>query len=171
MAAKSRSWLLKKRTWLGAAAAVGVLIGINFPEFWKGFGGGGASLFGTGSQPEDDSGSTKTAAHIAQVSNVKSSGQGKSDSDETLDETPDVVRVLIAERAFAIVNDEGDERPASLAQIVRLARRVPGDVDGIKLRVERKPSSRYSAEEALREALADAGVSEEAILWVPAASE
>ncbi|MSR56370.1 MAG: hypothetical protein EXS05_01695 [Planctomycetaceae bacterium] len=167
MAVKARNWLFMKRTWLGIAVAAGVLVGVNFPEFWKGFGGGGANPLGVGSSGANDPDISETAAKIPTVSPVK---QTKVSDEPGSGRVPVAIKVVIAERSFSLSSNEG-ERPIDVAEVVELVKRTRGDADGIRLRIYRKPSSRPSAETALQNALTEAGIGEDAVLWVPATSD
>lgn len=161
MAAKGRNWLLKKRTWLGAAVAAGVIIGMNFPEFWKGFGGGGPNLIGLG-----PSGTGSQTLLVSTNSQPARAPERTGGTKESAPEIPETIKVVIAERSFSLRSNEG-EQPVELAEVIRQVRRATGDADGIRLRIYRKSSSRPSAESALQSALAEAGIPEDAVLWVP----
>jgi hypothetical protein len=172
MAATSRSWLSMKRTWLGAAVAAGVILGINFPQFWK-VGDGGSGSIGLGTPVADAPSPKEAAEKAASEATVKETGLSKEVAPKDGGETttvPPVIKVVIAERSFALRSGKG-ERPTEVSEVVNLVKKAAGDADGIRLRIYREPSSRPSAEDALRTALADAGISESAVAWMPTATE
>lgn len=171
MAEPSRNFLLRKRTWLVGAMAAGVMIGARFPHLWKGLGTG----WGLGTPGSGDSAST-----TGDSSESSSEDQAGSTSDvlaslpaaEPLPapETIEFITVLIQERSFSL-RSAGETEPIEIAEILDLVKRAVGDADGIRLRIVRDPSSRPSAETALQSALAEAGISEHEVLWVPTAAE
>lgn len=168
MAANVRSWLLKKRTWLGVAVAAGVLVGMNLPDFWKGFGGGGGpNPLGLGPPAGNRPAPSDTDAKEPAVSTVTHTRESEGARSSGLSPA---IKVVIAERSLWLRSGD-EERPIEVAEVVELVKRSAGDADGIRLRIYRKPSSRPSAESALQSALADAGIPENAILWAPTASD
>ena len=73
----------------------------------------------------------------------------------------DVLNVVIDGRDYAVRQViDGEERlhPMSLPEIVELAQAAPGNNEGIRVRVLRRESSRPTAEQALEQALLDAGI-------------
>ena len=77
-----------------------------------------------------------------------------------------LITVLIDDRSYSLVKKVGDETvfsPTELTTIVNQATKVTGNEDGIRVRILRRESARYSAETNLRNALADAGIENEAV--------
>ena len=50
---------------------------------------------------------------------------------------------------------------------MELIQAAEGDEDGIRLKIYRNDSTRASSEEKLKQALAEAGVADTAVFWVP----
>lgn len=181
--AGGRNLLFQKKTWIAGAVAAGVLVGINMPEFWKGPGtGSGTTGVGIGTpsanapetaDPKSDSSELASVAKKI-VKESASTNDQQSTADQAAAtapaEKPDVVKVVVAERAFALRSEKG-ERPIQLPEIIELVKQAPGDTDGIRLRIYRKPSSRASAEDALQTALSDAGIREDVVEWVPTSTD
>ena len=104
-----------------------------------------------------------------------SKGEGKNtptterSPDAEVDDSPHsagLITVLIDDRSYSLVKKVGEETvfsPAELTNIVKQATRVTGNEDGIRVRILRRESARYSAETNLRNALADAGIATEAV--------
>ena len=156
MEEKSRSWLFRKRTVLGAALIAGVIVGQYLPNFWNGFGGGssvgvgiGDPAPGTKSEPSTDSTDKPATDEITLPTNV-----------------PPVIKVVIDERSYFIRSSEGD-RPVEITEVIALAKAAAGDADGIRVRVYRKGTSRPSTENALQEAFNEAKISDTAVFWIP----
>ena len=153
---KSRGWLFRKRTVLGAALVAGVIVGQYLPNFWNGFGGGstvgvgiGDPAPGTKRTPSTDSTETPVEDDITLPANV-----------------PPVIKVVIDDRSYFIRSPEGD-RPVEIAEVIALAKAAAGDADGVRVRVYRKGTSRSSAENALQDAFNAAKIGNDAVLWVP----
>ena len=183
-AAAGRNLLFQKKTWIGAAVVAGVLVGINFPEFWKGPGiGGGTSGTGAGTPtanaPETTNPNSENSEVAAVARKILAENASTTDQQSTTAENaatsatiekPAVVKVVVAERAFTLRSENG-ERPIQLPEIIDLVKQAPGDIDGIRLRIYRKQTSRASAEDALGTALTDAGIREDVVEWVPTSTD
>lgn len=154
MEEKSRGWLFRKRTVLGAALVAGVIVGQYLPDFWNGFGGGSTVGVGigdsaTGSKEETSSDTSEMPAEV----------------EITLPENvPAVIKVVIDDRSFFLRSEEGD-RPVEIAEVIALAKAASGDADGVRVRVYRKGNSRSSAENALLDAFHAAKISDDAVVW------
>jgi len=175
-AAVGQNWLFQKRTWLGAAVAAGVLVGINMPEFWKGPGTGGGTSVVPGTQsataPEADLAKTdKTPVTKTVSENTPLTSPNSSPSTPPMVDKPSVVKVSVAERTFSLRSEEAGERPIELPELIDMVKSAKGNVDGIRLRIYRQPSSRASAENDLQGALDDAGIRAESVEWVPTSTE
>lgn len=146
-AAESRRRGTSKKVALGGGCilALGILMGMYMKI--PGWGGGTMVSTSTGDQ-------TETAS--------------SSNSDQTDNNLPTagLITVLIDDRAYSIAKADGDNivyTPTAIAAIVQQAQQVPGNEDGIKVRVLRKESARATAESNLRNALVDAGIDAGAI--------
>jgi len=132
----------------GAILAVGVLVGLiaDFPRMGVGNEGGNVLV----------SASTETPRVETPVA-VPETGV-----------TSPVVTVLIEGHSYLILRSiEGVDswEHAERESVVRLAKQAGGDEDGVRVRVLRRQSARASAENELRQALADAGLSGDAVYW------
>lgn len=159
MAENSRGWLFRKRTVLGGALLAGIGLGVYLGRF-EGFGLGRGFLGeegGKNAQPQTTTGAT-TVTEIPPVS---------SNADEPVT-VPKVVKVLIDDRQF-LVREEGKDVPIEMPQLMALIKKAPGDDDGTRVKIYERMSARVSAEEELKKQLADAGIPDTAIIWVPAA--
>ena len=81
-------------------------------------------------------------------------------------DSPEVLHVLIDGWQYSVrekIHGRLEYRPASLDQIVKLAEKMKGDEDGIRVRISRRGTSRATAEMALQDRLSTAGVSQESI--------
>ena len=142
MAQKGRS-----KTLLGGAVilAIGVLIGMF----------GKLPGFGTGS------GNSRSVA-TSQPVEVPLAAKDRIDEPGT----QQVVTVLIDDRSYALVLQVGSEtvyRPVDLPDLVREASAATGNSDGLRVRILRRESARASTEENLYAALADAGITGDAV--------
>lgn len=141
MTKKKRSPVKKALAGGGVILALGVLLGMfmKLPGW-----GGGTTMLSTTSG--DQSGTTTT------------------NKDSTTDQglpTAGLITVLIDDRDFSLAKKSGDEltyEAIALEEIVELAKDLPGNEDGIKVRVLRKETARATAEANLRNALIDAGL-------------
>lgn len=156
MEEKSRGWLFRKRTVLGAALIAGVIVGQYLPDFWNGFGGGSTVGIGIGDSGSGTKGETSTdTTEIPADEEIKLPAN-----------VPAVIKVVIDDRSYFIRSAEGD-RPVEIAEVIALVKAAAGDADGIRVRVYRKGTSRPSAENALQDAFVAAKISDNAIVWVP----
>jgi hypothetical protein len=161
MAANSRGFLFRKRNVLGAALLAGIGLGVYFGKF-DGFGLGG----GKGTGPANSSSTTQVSTDSG--GQIKELAENKPSEDEIPVEVPKVVRVLIDDHQFLLRGASGAaDVPIELPKLVSLVRKAPGDADGFRVRIYRKTTARASAEERLKGALAAAGITDTAILWVP----
>lgn len=164
---KSNWRLLSKRNILGTVLAIGIAVGVYLGDLWKGFGTGNSGSDAAkktttetkkGDSTKDD---TPTLAMVDSTSITKPPSKSATGSDAV----PQVVKVIVADRSYFVRTAEGDEA-SDLKSIVALAKSAIGDVDGIRIRVYRRPTSRTAAEIALSEALTAAGITEEQTVWV-----
>jgi hypothetical protein len=136
-------------------AAAGVWLGMRLSDLNFGAGGGtGIGLSGysrPGDVPRDSS-----------LPNAPKEGS----KDGRGARRGDVLEVVIDGREYSL-RQSGDVKdeyvPASLSEVITLAKETPGNRDGVRVRVYRKGSALPSAEEALQRALQDAGLGESAV--------
>lgn len=79
-----------------------------------------------------------------------------------------VLHVLIEGRQYAVkqaADGTAEYRSVELNQLVDLAKKAPGDEDGIRVRISRRESARATAERRLEDELIEAGLSPESIVW------
>lgn len=164
---KSNWRLLSKRNILGTVLAIGIAVGVYLGDLWKGFGTGNSGNDAAkktstetkeGESNKDD---TQTLAMVDNTSVTRPTSKPTTGSDVVTQ----VVKVIVADRSYFVRTAEGDEA-SDLKSIVSLAKSATGDVDGIRIRVYRRPTSRTAAEIALSEALTAAGITEEQTVWV-----
>jgi hypothetical protein len=160
MAAESRGSLFRKRNFLGAALLAGVGLGVYLGKFNFGWGGGNQLGIGSGGAETQV---TTAAGNIKPLEPTK-------EKEELPISVPDVVRILIDERQYYLRSDNSGDQdvPIELPKLMRLIEQAPGDNDGLRLRVYLKATARASAEENLKTALKEAGISEASVFWVPA---
>lgn len=161
MAAESRSSLFRKRNFLGAALLAGIGLGVYLGKL--NFGWGGGNQFGIGSI------GTETQVSVAPAAGNTRPLEATKEKEELPIAVPDVVRILIDDRQYYLRSENGGDQgvPISLPNLIRLVEQAPGDEDGLRVRVYRRVTARAATEEALKTALADAGINEAAIFWVP----
>ena len=132
----------------GAILVLGVLFGMFGP-----FG------FGSGSGEADGDGvvaTTDPSASATVTSPEKRSTDGPADNITIVIDGHDFLQVVN-------VGGKAVQRAITLEDILKQVQTVPGDQDGIKIRVLRKDSARASAENALLTALNEGGVSNESV--------
>lgn len=164
---KSNWRLLSKRNILGTVLAIGIAVGVYLGDLWKGFGTGhsGSDTAKKTKTEAKERDSTKDDTQTLAVVDDASISKPASKPTTGSDAVPQVVKVIVADRSYFVRTAEGDEA-ADLKSIVALAKSAIGDVDGIRIRVYRRPTSRTAAEIALSEALVAAGITEEQTVWV-----
>ena len=165
---KSRAGWFRKRNILGAVLMAGIMAGFYLGDLWKGFGGGSTMGVGLGDPSSQSSGKSsedETAKSESNTASNKPEDDPKSAAQPVVD-VPPVIKVVIDDRSYSIRSADGDE-PVEIPRIVELIKAATGDVDGIRVRIYQKLSSRTSAEIALRDALTAAGISDAQVLWIP----
>ncbi|MBS0204775.1 MAG: hypothetical protein JSS49_17860 [Planctomycetes bacterium] len=164
---KSKWRLLSKRNILGTVLAIGIAVGVYLGDLWKGFGtgqsGSDAARKAT-TETTDGDAVAETSTTLATVDGA-SAGKTASTSPTGSDKVSQVVKVIVSDRSYFVRTDDGDE-PSELKKVVALAKSATGDVDGIRIRIYRRLSSRTASEIALAEALTAAGITEEQTVWV-----
>lgn len=167
---RSRGWLFRKRNVLVAALVAGAIVGMYLPDFWKGFGGGstvgvgiGDSTTGTGNAPSEtgnsDSDNRPTKAPDAPNTTLPDNASDATNASA-------VIKVVIDEKSYFIRSKAGD-RQVTIPEIIALIQAATGDIDGIRVRIYQKGTSRPSAENALNDAFQQAKISDTAVVWMP----
>jgi len=160
---KSRGWLFRKRTVLGAALVAGAIVGMYLPDFWKGFGGGSTVGVGIGDSKPGDS--------VGPKDNKDNTDAKSEDVEPPLPtNVPPSIKVSIDDRKYFIRSEEGD-REAGVAEIIQLVKAAHGDAEGIRVRIYCKKTARTSAEVALQEAFNAAAIPDTAVYWYPGIAE
>jgi hypothetical protein len=151
--------MFKLRTIVSVVLVLGVAAGVWLSEFWKGFGNGKGLGLGNGDKPAAVS--TEEEGDAAPELGV--------DGPASTTHAGETVRVVIRDRDY-FLKEGRTETPLPLDRLVDTVREVPGDDDGIRLRVYRAESARVTAELELREALQKAEIPESATYWSPDAA-
>ncbi len=151
---RSPGWF-RLRNLLGGALVVGVICGVWLGDFLPGLGTGGGIGFGVGSTGVMG---TPTGVDRAAEFNV-----GKEHVDKTAGKS---LRVVVKDWNYFVRTGDKDT-PITLEDLVERVAQLPGDADGIKLRVYRTESARATAEHRLQDALKTASVAESAIYFAP----
>lgn len=158
--------LLSKRNVLGGLLIAGIAIGLYLGDLWNGFGGGNSLGVGQG-----DGKSTSEAKNEAENSEtsttvVQATAPIKPDRPAQIPGQPlPVVKAVLDERTYFVRSDTGDVA-TDLEQLVQLAKRATGDDYGVKIRIYRRPKSLPATELALQDALVEAGLNEDQIVWI-----
>jgi hypothetical protein len=140
MAERSSGGPFRTRNLMAVVLAAGIGLGIYLGQF-KGFGPGGDGGGGIGTSAPKPTRTKKEA-------------------------TDKFVRVVIDGQHYLLRENTGD-KPVELPELIKLIQDVPGDEDGIRVRVYEMTTMRMKAEEDLKKAIAEAEIPETAVLWVP----
>ena len=163
------SSLFRTRNILGVALIAGIWLGIYLKDIFR-FGTGGDGFLGLGKSGDNSSSITKAENRLKD--------DDAANPDDSTDEiigtqtpaqeraTSQVIKVLIDDRQF-LLRDGKTDQPIALPKLIGLIKDAPGDADGVRVRIYQKLSARVSAEEQLKEALAEAQIPDAAIFWVP----
>jgi hypothetical protein len=149
---------MRKRV-AGGVVLVAIGIGIWLSNLFTGIGPGGAGS-NIGLNPEINATlqNDETTTGDTSLTSVQGEQPGSG--------APERPIVVIDAQEYFLEQrtaDGSEYVPASLEQIVELARKAEPDEDGIRVQIKRRGSSRQSAETALNAALRDAGLGEEQI--------
>jgi hypothetical protein len=151
---------MRKRI-IGVAAVGLVALGIWLANWWKGPGLGGS---GTGDETQVNL-QTESQSPPARPSSP-AAGDGQTSLPGP---PPDVLTVMIAGSEYRVQANESaaaEFAPASLSKVVEQATEVPGDTQGIRVRVLRHVTAQQGARSDLFEALQQAGIKREEIVEV-----
>jgi hypothetical protein len=144
---------MKIRTLIGWVVVLAFVVG--------GYLGGIFSLSGPGRGPGRGAGSGDGKADSA--GRVRGVSQEKSVARDAAEKAR-VLHVTIDGRSYAIERD-GALKTTPLDALIALVQHYPGDSQGIRVSVSRRPNSKTTAEIELRDALVAAGLSEGEIDW------
>lgn len=161
MAANSRGLLFRKRNILGVVLIAGIWLGAYLGKWGLGLGDGFG--LGTGGQAWVPSGSNSSSSEDAD----RTPADKEQSESPSLPSSAKFVKVMIDDREFLLVNGTKEE-PITLERLMELVKQVPGDDDGIRLRIYEKSTARMSSEESLKEAIEREKIPETAVMWVPA---
>ena len=150
--------MFKFRNVVSVVLVLGVAAGLWLSEFWKGFGFGDGKGPGLGDGDKAVAVSTDDEGGAAPELGV--------DGPASTTHTGQTVRVVIRDRDY-FLKEGRKETPLPLDRLVNTVREMPGDDDGIRLRVYRADTARVTAELELREALQKAEIPESATYWSP----
>ena len=152
---------MSKRVMIGGVVVLAVALAGFFGRFFGGF--------GTGEQGGENAKET-TAENTALLSNTTARPDDRSPAAQTaavyLDyRTVGVLEVIVDARSYTIRNDRNGARPVELGELIELAKRTPGNEEGVRVRVFRRESALVTTEKALQSALINAGLPQESIVW------
>ena len=140
----------RKRTIAGALIVIGIAIGSYFGGLIPQLGGAGIGLNADNEESSEPSTPSTT-------------------ENDWQFEVQKIVDVVIDGQTFAVLQaDDGKSRyhRIELEKLIELAKTAPGDADlGIKVQVSRTNSALVSAEEKLKDALANAGLKDDQVHW------
>lgn len=154
------------RTWklVGGLVAVAAVVGIFIGKMVPGLPSLGLPGFEQQSNPP---------ASVATIpEEEKSPTPDQPPSDESKPELPaeandsKVLYVEVDGAGYRVVSPEAGLRPATLDEIVQLAKDRPGSTEGIRIKVKRQETSKYQSEVDLRDKLVEAGIDNSAIVWL-----
>ncbi len=148
--------MFKTRNIAAVILVLGVAAGVWMSDLWKGFGGGKGLGLGDGDKPRA----------VSTDSDGRAAPESGGDGPASTTHAGQTVRVVIRDRDY-FLKEGSRETPLPLDQLVNAVREVPGDDDGIRLRVYRAESARVTTELELREALQKAEIPESATYWSP----
>lgn len=144
---------------VAAGIGIGALLSAYLPDFNFGLGANGIGL-PMGAEPAKP----KTVGiDELPATDAEADAEAKSAAPP-----PKLVSVLIDDRAYLLRRGpEGKAayKPANLDEVIQAAQSATGDNLGIRIRIEQKSSSRELTERALRTALREAGIPNDAIRW------
>jgi hypothetical protein len=151
---------MRKRV-IGAGAVILVALGIWLGNMFKGLGPGGDS---TTDSTDSDGENVRVA--------LTSDGEPATTDNhaQPANEAPDVLTLLVDDDKYLIQIGEdwyAEFAPATLDEIVTRLDKIPGDENGVRVRLRFKANAQNGAISDLKSALTDAGVDPEAIIEDP----
>lgn len=149
---------MRKRV-IGAGAVILVALGIWLGNLFQGF--------GTGDGETDPDGSNGDAVQVSLTGDAVPSTTGEGDDAPPTTGTPDVLTLLVDDDQYLVQWGEdwhAEFSPSTLEDIVARAKEVPGDENGVRVRLRFKENAQNGAIDDLTTALTDAGVEPEAIV-------
>ena len=148
-----------------ATGGIAAVIAVLLLMFMNGFGGGdGDSDSDTGGDNLIVSTDTQNDAGDKDQKGDEGDAGGLAVAEQQALEDG-VLEILIDETEYFLVlpGEEPIYRPSGVADLVVLAKQTRGDSNGIRVKILRRETSRTQAEVELKQALADAGVGEDAV--------
>ena len=158
----------------GGVIAVIALIALMFLQ---GPGTGSGETDGEGLAPVNPAMVTTEPPQVPDAKDDGESAAGGLTEDEQKALSGNVLGILIDERSYLLEVPSGEESSfvsAELPRLLELAELADGDTNGIRIRILQRETARAKAEQDLRQALGDIGISTDAIYmpaeFVPAAA-
>jgi hypothetical protein len=153
---------------IGGLLVVGAIAGAVISQWLPNLGGSGFGLgVGSSGSPTAPKANSKTDEHPkTAASSNPTEPEEYPGAKPLVPDSPEVLHVLIDGWQYSVrekIHGRLEYRPASLDQIVKLAEKMKGDEDGIRVRISRRGTSRATAEMALQDRLSTAGLSPESI--------
>ena len=148
---------VRKRTIAGSILVVGVLIGSFLSGLIPGFGVGG--------NQDGNEANTRGDETLATLANLDTRTEILPTA-ATTGVSKDVLDVRVEDRSYSlrrVVDGKDVYEPATLDQIIELARATKGNDQGIRVRINRRPSARVVAWMTLQQELIKAGLSEHSV--------
>lgn len=159
MAAKKQSKVGKMKTGIAGGAILGLLIlGAYLGQLFN-FNGPGSG--------GDSNSEKETPADVQVKAPVDTdSTTGAGDKSEGQTGKSEVIEVIIDEKDYLLKQGEKPFKKISIDQLISLTKQAPGNSDGLRLRIYRKPTSKTSAEVKLQQAIDEAKIPELAVYHV-----
>lgn len=129
-------------------AALAVWLGGLLPGFGPGLGPG----TGAGPQRADKSAPSSAGERPKEKEKEKKKEQPKPP------DVPEVLNVTTRGGSYYVLQDDGTEAEVSLARLIELVGRTPGNQQGVKVRIRREATSRAITERRLDDALRELGL-------------
>ncbi len=155
----------RKRTILGGVLAVGLVAGIWLSDKLPQFGSG----FGLGSGGDGLVGKKDTSDVAVNAGEKKSTPESKDPKPLRTDDAPadDVLTILVEDHHYAVwrkTRKGNGYFPEELEKVIELAQATQPNDDGVRVRIIRSSSARYTAWQRLQAELVKANVSAESIV-------
>lgn len=159
---------MKKRTLAAVVVAAALVVGSFFSGRFPGFGTGQQAT--TGGPPAGQPEPVSTEPSEEEPAAPNPEADATPDSPTPTPVVPqEVLDVRIVGRTYQVLFTGGvdgetvEYQPAELSQVVELAQSASGDDNGIRVRIELDDTARMAEWLALKDALKDAGLSENSL--------
>jgi hypothetical protein len=160
-----------KRTLAGGLVVLGIAVGAYFANLFRGLGfglgpgsGGIQVSSGDGAEGRDDVSQPETAPSTNAT--ATDSAAERNPQGIPVPPSPGILDVIIAGETYETRQMAGEEERVEsieLPAIVERAKQAAGGADGVRVRIFRRESSLPTSEEALDQALSEAGIPPDAI--------